>query len=242
LQTSFVFPYYMGYADYAVAALMIISLAHLYRSARLGRDEDSALSMAFAALGALTKNEGLTFLLVVGIIIGSGLAWAVVKQRDWPQVRLICVAAAAIVPVLAWQLYARIYGFNNDLISSQSSQLTPDVLGTRAYTIAAFLWHLMDRYDDYPWLLAAWIVSTVLAVMSRHRRLAVVWVAVTAQGAFYVLALLLRPYDVNFLLVTSADRLILQLSPSLVLLLGLALVELPRVRIAETQEPIPTVS
>jgi hypothetical protein len=50
-----------------------------------------------------------------------------------------------------------------------------------------------------------------------------VWAIVTAQVAFYVLGLILRPYDLTFLLVTSADRLILQLSPALVLLFGLAL-------------------
>ncbi len=235
LQTSFVFPYYMGYADYAVAALMLISLGHLYRSARLGRDEASALSFTFAALAALTKNEGLTFLLVIAIVIGAGLVWAIVKQRERPSMRLIGVAAASIIPVLIWQVYARVHGYNNDLISPQSPRWTLDSLGTRAYTIAAFLWHQMNRYDDYPWLVAAWVVSTALAVMSRHRRLAVVWAVVTAQAAFYGLALLLRPYDVNFLLVTSADRLILQLSPSLVLLLGLALSARPR---AEVVEPV----
>src|SRR3989442_3194731 len=69
LQTSFVIPYYMGYADYAIAVLMLLSLAHLYRSVRLGRDEDSALAVLFAALAALTKNEGLPFLLVIALVL-----------------------------------------------------------------------------------------------------------------------------------------------------------------------------
>jgi hypothetical protein len=235
LQSSFVFPYYMGYADYAVGALMMISLAHLYRSARLGRDEASALSLLFAGLAAMTKNEGLTFLLVVAIVIGAGVAWAFAKERERPGLKLIGVAAAGIIPVLAWQVYARAHGFNNDLISRQGPHLTVGLLASRAYTIAAFLWHQMNRYDDYPWLAAAWIVSTALAVISRHPRLALVWVAVTAQAAFYAMALLLSPYDVTFLLFTAADRLILQLSPSLVLLLGLALYARPR---AEVVEPL----
>jgi hypothetical protein len=66
-------------------------------------------------------------------------------------------------------------------------------------------------------------MSTALAVVSRHPRLVAVWAIVTAQTGFYVLGLILRPYDLTFLLVTSADRLILQLSPALVLLFGLAL-------------------
>ena len=54
LQTSFVLPYYMGYADYAIAVFMLLSLAHLYRSVRLGRDVDSGLAFLFAGLAALT--------------------------------------------------------------------------------------------------------------------------------------------------------------------------------------------
>jgi len=237
LQTSFVLPYYMGYADYAVAALMMISLAHLYRSARLGRDQASALSFAFAALAALTKNEGITFLIVVSIVIGAGLAWGFFKQREWPSRRLIVVAAASIIPVLAWQAYARVHGFNNDLVSQQHPQWTVELLASRAQTIATFLWHLIDRFNDYPWLVLAWIVSITLAVLSKDRRLAAVWAIVTIQAAFYCLALLLSPYAVSFLLTTAADRLILQLSPSLVLLLGLALSGAPSAGVSAQRRP-----
>jgi hypothetical protein len=235
LQTSFVLPYYMGYADYAVGALMMISLAHLYRSTRLGRDEASALSVVFAALAALTKNEGAPFLLVVSLIVGAGLAWAIVRDRDWPRQRFVGVVAVSLIPLLAWQVYVRVHGFANDFISQQSTHWTVGLLASRAHTIASFLWHLMNREDDYPWLAAAWVVSTALTVISRHRPLTLVWVAVTAQAAFYGIALLFTPFDLNFQLVTSADRLILQLSPCLVLLLGLGLRDLVSGPVAESR-------
>jgi hypothetical protein len=235
LQTSFVLPYYMGYADYAVGALMMISLAHLYRSTRLGRDEASALSMVFAALAALTKNEGVPFLLIISVIIGTGLLLAMVRERDWPRPLLVGVVVAALIPVIAWQLYVRVHGFSNDFINQQSTHWTAGLLVSRAHTIAAFIWHLMNREDDYPWLAVAWIVSTGLAVMSRHRVLTLVWLAVTAQAIFYGLALLFTPFDLTFQLVTSADRLILQLSPCIVLLLGLALRDLAGAQTGERQ-------
>lgn len=238
LQTSFVLPYYMGYADYAVGALMMISLAYLYRSTRLGRDEASALAVVFAALAALTKNEGVPFLLIVSLIIGIGLALAIVRDREWPRRLLIGVVIASLIPVLAWQVYVKVHGFANDFISQQSTHWTLSLLASRAHTIAAFLWHLINREDDYPWLAVAWIVSTALTVMLRYRALTLVGLAVTAQAVFYGLALLLTPFDLNFQLVTSADRLILQLSPCLVLLLGLALRDLAGARAVESQSSV----
>jgi hypothetical protein len=233
LQTSFIFPYYMGYADYGVGALMMISLAHLYRATRLGKDEASALALLFAALAALTKNEGLTFLLVVAIVTSAGLDWVILRRREQPPVRLIGVAVAGMIPVLAWQVYARVHGFNNDLINAAGPHWTLGLLASKLHTVGAFVWSQTNRYDDYPWLAAAWLVSTAMALVSRHPRLVAVWAIVSAQAGFYLLGLILRPYDLTFLLVTSADRLILQLSPALVLLLGLALRAYPRAEVVE---------
>jgi len=233
LQTSFVLPYYMGYADYAIAVFMLLSLAHLYRSVRLGRDLDSGLAFLFAALAALTKNEGLPFLLVIAVVFVFGAAWGRVKERETPSLLLVSVAAAGLLPVLAWQVYTRVHGFNSDVLSLPHPAWTIGLLTSRARTIASFFFHLMNRNDDYPWLAAAWIVATVLTVISRYRRLTLLWAALTAQGLTYGIALLTTPNEVTFELNTAADRLVLQLVPSLLLLLGLALRELPHSRTAE---------
>ena len=233
LQTSFVLPYYMGYADYAIAVFMLLSLAHLYRSVRLGRDVDSGLAFLFAALAALTKNEGLPFLLVIAVVLVFGAAWGRVKERETPSLLLVSVAAAGLLPVVAWQVYTRVHGFNSDVLSLPHPAWTIGVLTSRARTIASFFFHLMNRNDDYPWLAAGWIVATVLTVISRYRRLTLVWAALTAQGLTYGIALLTTPNEVTFELNTAADRLVLQLVPSLLLLLGLALRELPHSRTAE---------
>ena len=233
LQTSFVLPYYMGYADYAIAVFMLLSLAHLYRSVRLGRDVDSGLAFLFAALAALTKNEGLPFLLVIAVVLVFGAAWGRVKERETPSLLLVSVAAAGLLPVFAWQVYTRVHGFNSDVLSLPHPAWTIGLLTSRARTIASFFFHLMNRNDDYPWLAAGWIVATVLTVISRYRRLTLVWAALTAQGLTYGIALLTTPNEVTFELNTAADRLVLQLVPSLLLLLGLALRELPHSRTAE---------
>src|SRR5690242_14942720 len=95
LQTFFVFPYYMGYADYPIAALMLISVAFLYRSATLGSDQDSAFAVLFAALAALTKNEGIPFLLVVGIAVGVAFVRRLTSLREWPPARVTALVVIA---------------------------------------------------------------------------------------------------------------------------------------------------
>ena len=125
------------------------------------------------------------------------------------------------------------HGFNSDVLSLPHPAWTIGLLTSRARTIASFFFHLMNRNDDYPWLAAGWIVATVLTVISRYRRLTLVWAALTAQGLTYGIALLTTPNEVTFELNTAADRLVLQLVPSLLLLLGLALRALPHSRTAE---------
>jgi hypothetical protein len=99
--------------------------------------------------------------------------------------------------------------------------------------------HYKDLLDGHPQLTVSAPLSGLRpgpeTVISRHRPLTLVWVAVTAQAAFYGIALLFTPFDLNFQLVTSADRLILQLSPCLVLLLGLGLRDLVSGPVAESR-------
>jgi hypothetical protein len=226
LQTSFVFPYYMGYADYPIAALMLISVAFLCRSATLGRDQDSAFAVLFAALAALTKNEGIPFLLVVGIAVGLAFVRRFTAVREWPPARVTALVVIAAIPVIAWQIYIRIHGFHNDLLTLAHPGLSQ--LPSAVRTTASFYFHLMNRQDDYPWLAAAWIFATLAVLASRRPRLALVWLIVTLQIAFYAVALVFNPRGTGYELITAGDRLALQVAPALVLLVGLAVAEGPR--------------
>lgn len=226
LQAFFVFPYYMGYADYQVAALMMMSIAFLYRAAALGRDQDSALAVLLAALAALTKNEGIPFLLVVGVAAGIAFARSFLAKREWPHIRVLGIIVAAAVPVLAWQVYIRIHGFHSDLLTLAHPGLSQ--LPSAVRTTVSFYFHLMNRQDDYPWLGAAWLFATVAVIASRRPRLTLVWLVVTLQIGFYAIALLFNPRGTGFELITAGDRLVLQVAPALVLLLGLSVAEAPR--------------
>jgi hypothetical protein len=226
LQTFFVFPYYMGYADYPIAVLMLISVAFLYRSATLGRDQDSAFAVLFAPLAALTKNEGIPFLLVVGIAVGVAFVRRLTSLREWPPARVTALVVIAAIPVIAWQVYIRIHGFHNDLLTLAHPGLSQ--LPSAVRTTASFYFHLMNRQDDYPWLAAAWIFATLAVLVSRRPRLALVWLVVTLQIGFYAVALAFNPRGTGYELITAGDRLVLQVAPSLVLLIGLGMAEGPR--------------
>src|SRR5205814_321812 len=145
------------------------------------------------------KSIGFMFLISgVAAVFVFGAAWGRVKERETPSLLLVSVAAAGLLPVVAWQVYTRVHGFNSDVLSLPHPAWTIGLLTSRARTIASFFFHLMNRNDDYPWLAAGWIVATVLTVISRYRRLTLVWAALTAQGLTYGIALLTTPNEVTF--------------------------------------------
>ncbi len=76
---------------------------------------------------------------------------------------------------------------------------------------------------DYPWLALSFALSLVLVTFSRARdgRLVLIVIGLQIAGYFYVY--LTAPFDVQYIVSTTFDRLMLQLTPSIVLLLAIAI-------------------
>src|SRR5260370_6344829 len=73
---------YMGWADYPFAILMLVSLLHFLAGLRSGDSASYALSLVFAALSAFTKNEGLTFLGIMLLVVGITYATAIARRTS----------------------------------------------------------------------------------------------------------------------------------------------------------------
>jgi hypothetical protein len=213
----------MGYADYALGILIMMSLAHLYRVERGDGLAHAGLALLFAGLAALTKNEGLVFLLVVTVL----LAVLVIPRlrKETPSAasvrRLFGLLALAVVPVVVWQALIRSLGIQSDLLTARNWHLLIPALPGRAWTILRFVRESSSFRSDYPWLAMSYLLSAVLLAINRVRAGTAVFLAVSAQIASYFLVYLLTPYDLNWHLATTFDRLVTQIAPSLIVLLGL---------------------
>lgn len=233
---ALLFSTYMGYADYAVAVCMMISLIFLHRAELRDGVGSVTLAVVFATIAALTKNEGLVFLLIVLVLVALR-ARPARRRSEWVnrgRLQQLALAAAVLLPLVAWQGYVRSIGVHSDLLAARNwHQLLP-ALPSRALTIFRFARHTFSFHNDYPWLLASYLFSGIFFVMGRFRAGRDIFLAVTAQGIGYFVVYLLTPLDLTYHLNTSFDRLIIQLGPSLVILF--ALVAGPH--LAATEQPV----
>jgi hypothetical protein len=230
---------FMGWADYPFGIWMLVSLIFLFDGMRTDESVSLVFAVIAAAMGALTKNEGLSFLAIVLVLVGYRLARKVAATRAVPPVdpRLLVSGLLALGPVILWQLYIRVEGFDHAMLSHrQWGQLVPALPG-RALQIFRGARQLVFERLDYPWIAASFVLASVLLSVRRPAAAAWVYAAVVAQIAAYFIAYLLTPYDLDWIISTTFGRLILQLAPSILLLLAITLGQAPAAAQDATVKP-----
>ena len=225
LNALFNFPY-MGWADYPFAILMLVSLFHLVHGFRTGDHFSYALAVVYAALGALTKNEGVGFLAIVLIVLGVPYLVTALRLKKPPGLdrTFVLVVVLGVAPLIAWQLYLRFNGIHAARLVSQQGwrELLPALPGRAVATVESIR-QMFSFKLDYPWLVASYLLSVLLIAFSRARFALPVLIAISLQAAGYFIVYLITPFDTNYIVSTTFDRLMLQLAPSLLLLLAIAL-------------------
>ena len=160
---------YMGWADYPLGIWMLVSLILLFDGLRRGDGSSLLFAVIAAAMAALTKNEGLTFLAIVLLLLGYRLVRKVAATRVVPpaDARLIGIGLLALAPVALWQLYIRAEGFNHTLLSHREwGQLLPS-LGGRAVHILRAGPELAYPRPDYPWIAVSLVLAGLLLLVRR---------------------------------------------------------------------------
>jgi hypothetical protein len=225
LNAVFAFPY-MGWADYPVAILMLVSLLHLVAGLNTGARPSYALAIVFAGLAALTKNEGESFLLLVVLVLAIPFIVALARRRApfAPDRTSVALVVLGLAPFIAWLLYLKFNGIESARVVGQTGlrELLPSLPG-RIGDVLVQIRKLFSFKLDYPWLVASYLVSAVLIAFARTRTGLVVLIVLSGQIAGYFAVYLIAPFDAQYIVSTTFDRLMLQLTPSLVLLLAVAL-------------------
>jgi hypothetical protein len=220
---------YMGWADYPFGIWMLVSLIFLFDGMRTDESVSLLFAVIAAAMGALTKNEGLSFLAIVLLLVGYRLARKVAATRAVPPLdaRLLATGLLALAPVILWQLYLRVEGFDHAVLSDRNwGQLLPALPG-RALQILRGTRQLVYERLDYPWIGASFVLASLLLLFRRPPFSQWVYAAVVAQIAAYFIAYLVTPYDLDWIISTTFGRLLLQLAPSILLLLAITLGQAP---------------
>jgi hypothetical protein len=221
--------HYMGWADYPLGIWMLVSLIYLFDGVRSDDGASLLFAVVAAAMAALTKNEGLSFLAIILLLLGYRLARQIAMTRALPQVdpRLLVTGLVALAPVLLWQLYIRGEGFDQAMLSNRHWGQVLAAIPGRAAQIIRGTRPLASLNLDYPWIGMGFVLASLLMLIRRPPVSTWVYAAVAGQIAAYFIAYLLTPYDLGYILDTTFSRLILQLAPSILLLLAVTVGQPP---------------
>lgn len=202
-------PIHTGYADYGLGVAMLASLANLHRALNGGHSSTWVLAIAFASIAALLKQEGLPLLLLVLLLAG----WRARRVFVSPAV------VASIGLVLTWEVTASLHGWRAHHLLNDSLATLPSVLPTRAVLIAAYMVMVAIHDANFMWLAASYPVSLWLVLREAKSAARIPLVVLTLQFVAYFAVFTLNPGE----LVGMVDRLAIQATPALVLVLGLAI-------------------
>lgn len=201
-----------GYADLALSSYFLGAGFFIYLYAREGRGPFAFIASLMLAMGAWTKNEGLTFALLGFLIIAVSALLKQGKGRDLRTLGLALVPLALFI--LPWSMYKAFYGLGSEYVQNMGpgvffSNLTR--FGQIIPYMAGFMF-LKPGVMGLVWW--AWAASTVL---SFRRIISADTLAlhslILGQLGIYVFVYIITPVDLKWHLETSFDRLLLHLVP-----------------------------
>ena len=203
---------------YLLAALCALVVALPNDSGRL---RPLVLAGLFAGAAAWTKNEGL--LMAAALLVGTTLVvtWTAGKRRGW---RSALVLALGLAVPLAFVIALKVgYAGRTDLLAGQSwSALAEKITAWSRHRLilvmaAKALLHVTGPL--LPLALIAFAVTSGVGTLRAQRHLAAIGATLLLVVVGYYGIYLITPRDLLWHLQTSCDRLVVQLWPSMLLLL-----------------------
>lgn len=194
---------YVGYADLTLAVYFWGGAAFLYLYER-HRDLTWALLAAlFLGMGAWTKNEGLTYAAMGGVLL-------IVSMRSWRY----ALAAVGLISmfVLPWIAFKASLPLGNDIVG-QARWLGLGNHLDRVPTIMAYAWRSVSG-GGFGLL---WFAFALGSVLNWRRMLDAplrsCMLLIGGQLVIYVFVYMITPRDLSWHLGTSIDRVFLHVAP-----------------------------
>lgn len=193
---------WVGNPEGMIASYITVAVL-LARRALLSRDR-ALLGGAsiIAGLAALTKDEGLTF------VVALGFGITIVSRRNWRMLAGMWPAVALVVP---WLFLRTSEALDAIPPLRPLADRVSEHLANPAELLSALARHSPDR----PLFWIALLVALAFCARSAVRQEAFAVIILTLQLCFYLAAYVTTPFGVEWHVATSWVRLLYQLAPSL---------------------------
>ena len=216
---------YMGYADFAVGVCMLLGLVNLHLAVSGAAPVTRVIAAIFAVEASMVKDEGVVFVVAVLLVLGVVVlrpAW-IGGRRENQRMSRFLPYPLILVPFLGWKLWVRASGFHQQHVPSLSDLVLglPN-LPVNSVRIVSDLRPALTIHSDFGWLAVAIALSLALLLVDRTRYAMAAGVVVFVQLLGYWLAWVYSPIP-DFIVVTSYERLAIQLAPMLLVLLAIGL-------------------
>lgn len=207
------------YADVPLAFFVVTSGLTLVSALRSGQAGLLMVSGLMAGLAAWTKNEGLWFLLCTGILLGGLKILKIKKGPSAAFPSLKAFLGGACIPMF-WVLALKIFlGKTGDYLGSERSAgdyLTLIFSGwERGATILQSFWNYLSNFPSWKGLWIFFFLACIVFPFKKkkngHEGLLPVLMLLLNLG--YLLAFLTTPYDLQFQIQNSLERLLIHTAP-----------------------------
>jgi hypothetical protein len=202
----------MQYADVEVALFILASGVCVSLYERYVDPKLLALTGLNAGFAGWTKNEGLIFLAILPIVV-------LVVVRRWRELQWYFLGAALPLAALVYHKVCLI-GAADPMVAGQGpATLGPRLLDLSRYRIVALAFghqflHFGDSLGAWPLGVAVVLLVYAVIVGVRGAKDKAVSLTLLVMLAVYFAVYIATPLDLPFQLLTSLDRLLLQLWPA----------------------------
>ena len=201
---------YTGYADLALSAYFLAAAVFTLLYAREGKGPFAFIAALMLAMGAWTKNEGLTFALLGFLILAVS---ALLKQRrDFRTLALALVPLALFI--LPWSVYKALLGLGSEYVQNMG----PGVFFSNLARLGRIIPYIAGFMFMKPGVTGlVWWVYAISALLGLRNILSgktvVLHGLILGQLGVYIFVYIITPVDLKWHLDTSLDRLVLHLIP-----------------------------
>lgn len=229
-----------GLADVILAGFYAAMLACILLHAEQNDWPTLIAAALLASACAFTKIEGapLAAIGVVTLFLFSAPRWRAALARS------LFFAVIVLVLLAPWFAWSHAFPRLDEDYQSHLSLTTLRANFDRLSPVLAAYGHEFISWNDWG---SFWIMLPIFAAIGyrgfTYRDVRILWLALLAQFAVYVVAYVIVPADLSWLLPTSIDRLVAQLTPPAILLIGLHLQSLrehPALSATSQPKPLPT--